>query len=39
MIGMEPYEMIVGPEGYLPPSVSRGVIGPSKEEDVVMGPS
>ena len=35
---MTPYEMTVGPEGYLPPSVSeRGVIGPSKGEGLVMG--
>ncbi|MEK6786948.1 MAG: hypothetical protein AABY61_15860 [Nitrospirota bacterium] len=35
---MKPYEMTVGPEGYLPPSVSeRGVIGPSKGEGLVMG--
>src|SRR5215470_7294095 len=36
--GMKPYKMTVGPEGYLPPSVSeRGVIGPSKGEGLVMG--
>lgn len=35
---MTPYEMTLGPEGYLPPSVSeRGVIGPSKGEGLVMG--
>ena len=35
---MKPYEMTIGPEGYLPPSVSvRGVIGPSKGEGLVMG--
>ena len=35
---MELYEMTIGPEGYLPPSVSeRGVIGPSKGEGLVMG--
>ena len=35
---MTPYEMTLGPEGYLPPSVSeRGVVGPSKGEGLVMG--
>jgi len=35
---MTPYEMTLGPEGYLPPSVSeRGVIGPAREEGLVMG--
>ena len=35
---MKPYEMTIGPEGYLPPAVSaRGVIGPSKGEGLVMG--
>lgn len=35
---MKPYEMTLGPEGYLPPSVSeRGVMGPSKGEGLVMG--
>ncbi|MEK6803394.1 MAG: carbon monoxide dehydrogenase beta subunit family protein [Nitrospirota bacterium] len=30
--------MTIGPEGYLPPSVSeRGVVGPSKGEGLVMG--
>lgn len=35
---MEPYQMTIGPEGYLPPSVSeRGVICPSKGEGLVLG--
>jgi hypothetical protein len=35
---MKPYEMTLGPEGYLPPSVSkRGVIGPAKGEGLVLG--
>src|SRR3990167_3980985 len=35
---MKQFEMTVGPEGYLPPSVSnRGVIGPSKGEGLVLG--
>jgi hypothetical protein len=35
---MDSYEMTIGPEGYLPPSVSeRGVIGPSRGEGLVMG--
>lgn len=35
---MKPYEMVIGPEGYLPPSVSeRGVVGPAKGEGLVMG--
>lgn len=35
---MPPYEMTIGPEGYLPPSVSeRGVVGPSKGEGLLMG--
>lgn len=35
---MESYQMTVGPEGYLPPSVSeRGVISLSKGEGLVMG--
>lgn len=35
---MKPYEMTVGPEGYLPPAVTTmGVIGPSKGEGLVMG--
>jgi len=35
---MKPYEMTIGPEGYLPPSVSnKGVVGPSKGEGLVMG--
>jgi len=35
---MKSYEMTVGPEGFLPPSVSTmGVIAPSKGEGLVMG--
>ncbi len=35
---MKPYEMTVGPEGYLPPAVaSRGIVLPSKGEGLVMG--
>ncbi|HEU4685047.1 MAG TPA: carbon monoxide dehydrogenase beta subunit family protein [Nitrospira sp.] len=35
---MKSYEMTIGPEGYLPPSVSeRGVIGASKGEGLVLG--
>ncbi|MEW6246897.1 MAG: carbon monoxide dehydrogenase beta subunit family protein [Nitrospirota bacterium] len=35
---MKPYEMTVGPEGYLPPAVSsKGVVLPSKGEGLVMG--
>jgi len=35
---MKSYEMTVGPEGFLPPSVSiRGVVAPSKGEGLVMG--
>ncbi|WP_447974800.1 carbon monoxide dehydrogenase beta subunit family protein [Nitrospira sp. Kam-Ns4a] len=35
---MKPYEMVVGPEGYLPPAVSsKGVVGPSTGEGLVMG--
>jgi hypothetical protein len=35
---MKPYEMVVGPEGYLPAAVSAmGVVGPSKGEGLVMG--
>lgn len=32
------YEMKVGPEGYLPPAVSsKGVVGPSRGEGLVLG--
>ena len=35
---MKPYEMNIGPEGFLPPSVSaKGVMAPSKGEGLVMG--
>lgn len=35
---MRPYEMVVGPEGYLPPAAAaRGVIAPSKGEGLVLG--
>lgn len=35
---MEPYEMILGPEGYLPhPVSSRNVVPPSKGEGLVLG--
>lgn len=35
---MKPYEMTVGPEGYLPPPVSsKGVVLPSKGEGLVLG--
>lgn len=35
---MEPYRMTVGYEGYLaPPVTSKGVIGPSKGEGLVLG--
>lgn len=35
---MKPYDMTIGPEGYLPPAVSaRGVVGPSQGEGLVMG--
>ncbi len=35
---MKPYEMTVGPEGYLPPAVSsKGVVLPSKGDGLVMG--
>lgn len=35
---MKPYQMTVGPEGYLPPAVSsRGIVLPSKGEGLVLG--
>jgi len=35
---MNPYDITLGPEGDLPPSVSeRGAVGPSKGERLVMG--